>query len=131
MREYNPKDPLIAIHIPKTGGTSIRDLFREWFGSGLLTHYKSKDALPTRHDLSCIQDSNIPIAIYGHFNQLRNFGITQYYPMVNQFVTILRDPFERAVSRYFFNRLHGKCDRKIEDVLMDCKPELAASLCVV
>jgi len=126
MKEYNPKDPLIAIHVPKTGGTSIRGLFSEWFGSGFLTHYKINNTLPRKHDLSIMQDSNISIAIYGHFNQLRNFGIPQYYPEVNQFVTIMRDPFERAVSRYFHNRLHGKCEREIEDALIDSNPELSA-----
>jgi hypothetical protein len=87
MREYNPKEPLIAIHIPKTGGTGVRELFSEWFGSGLITHYKGKHGLPDRHDLCSMKNDNLPIALYGHFNQLRNFGITQYYPDVNQFIT--------------------------------------------
>jgi hypothetical protein len=126
MKEYNPTDPLIAIHIPKTGGTSVRNLFNEWFGSGFLSHYKSKHSAPKRHDLSSIRESSIPIVIYGHFNQLRNFGIAQYYPEVNQFITMIRDPFERAISRYFYNSLHGKCNKKIEDTLMDSNPELSA-----
>jgi len=126
MREYNPKEPLIAIHIPKTGGTSVRELFSEWFGSGLVAHYKSKDGLPSRHDVKSMQSDSLPIVIYGHFNHLRNFGIAQYYPDVNQFVTIMRDPFERAVSRYFYQKYHAKCDRNLEEVLMDCNPELSA-----
>jgi hypothetical protein len=57
---------------------------------------------------------------------LRNFGIAQYYPDVNQFVTIMRDPFERAVSRYFYQKHHNNCDKDLKEVLMDYNPELSA-----
>lgn len=49
------------------------------------------------------------ICIYGHFNKTRGFGAQAYYPEVDQFITILRDPFERAISLYFHNK------RKIEE----------------
>ena len=51
--------------------------------------------------------SNPPV-IYGHFNKYRGFGIEDYYPGVSQFVTILRDPFETAISHYFFVRKASK-----------------------
>lgn len=44
------------------------------------------------------------LCIYGHFNRYRGIGVKKYYPHVKQFITILRDPFERAVSEYFYLR---------------------------
>jgi len=101
MRAYDAQVPLIFIHVPKTAGPSVRDVFRSWFGPGLLEHYAGQDgAMPVRHDLAASSAAGRPLAIYGHFNRRRGFGIEHYYPEVTQFVTVLRDPFERAISGY-------------------------------
>ena len=102
MRPYDPGSPLIFLHVPKTAGTSLREIFRGWFGPGLLEHYAGvhDGSLPLRHDLSALPSAGHPLAIYGHFNRRRGFGVDDYYPEVRQFVTVLRDPFERAVSGY-------------------------------
>lgn len=103
MRKYNPKKPLIAIHIPKTGGSSVQKVYKEWFRENLYFHYNSPvSGLPKKLDLKKIYYENSSIAIYGHFNASRGFGIQKYYPEVEQFVTILRDPFEMHLSRYFY-----------------------------
>jgi hypothetical protein len=103
MRAYDPGSPLIFLHVPKTGGTSLREIFRGWFGTGLLEHYAGAHdgSLPVRHDVSALLSASRPVVIYGHFNRGRRFGVDDYYPEVRQFVTVLRDPFERAVSGYF------------------------------
>ncbi len=101
MRSYDPSKPLIFSHIPKTAGTSVREMFSKWFGSNLLLHYKDKSRPPV-HDLGNPPEPGKSVGVYGHFNRDRGFGIEKYYPQVDQFVTILRDPFERALSSYFF-----------------------------
>lgn len=103
MRPYNPAEPLIFIHVPKTAGTSVREIFRGWFGAGLIEHYRDeqRDSLPPKRDLRALQGAQ-SLVVYGHFNKYRGFGIQDYYPEVSQFVTILRDPFERAISGYLF-----------------------------
>ena len=45
--------------------------------------------------------------IHGHFDYTRGTGIQQYYPNIDQYITVLRDPFEIAVSDYFFAKSHG------------------------
>jgi hypothetical protein len=123
MREYDPNLPLIAIHVPKTGGSSIRELYKEWFGTGFLAHYRKDGNLPQKRNLSSIHSKKTPVVVYGHFNKLRNFGIEQYYPEVKQFVTILRDPFERAVSRYFYFKKRSIQQDELKDVLLHQIPE--------
>lgn len=103
MRTYDPSQPLIFIHVPKTAGIAVRRIVEGWFPGGLHLHYynEATATMPPRRTLTgrC--------AVYGHFNGLRGFGIRDYYPQVDQFVTILRDPFETAISTYFYVRKDG------------------------
>ena len=104
MRAYDPSLPLIAIHIPKTGGVSIQQIYKEWFGDGFLTHYKEKGgSLPERHDLPSIQSQLTPTVVYGHFNKLRKFGIEQYYPEVEQGKTFVATDSLKLNSASFKN----------------------------
>jgi hypothetical protein len=52
MKAYDPHSPLISLHIPKTGGTSLRHTLQEWFPEGrLFSHYFTNGQLPIRHEL--------------------------------------------------------------------------------
>jgi hypothetical protein len=109
MREYDRSQPLIFIHIPKAAGTTSRRLFEAWYGTHFLSHYfdERTGRMPPKYDLCRMHSVEKPIVLYGHFNKLRNFGIEDRYPEVKQFITIIRDPFEVALSRYFYVRKVG------------------------
>lgn len=125
MLDYDPNAPLISIHVPKTGGVSVRNLYQEWFGNGYLTHYKKSNGdLPDKHDLAAQQKANKAVLVHGHFNKHRGFGVEAYYPDVKQFITILRDPFERAVSRYFYlNSIEQQNKHTLIQELLAQKPQ--------
>jgi hypothetical protein len=109
MKKYDRNLPLIYSHIPKTGGISVRRIFNKWFGANVLLHYRNGGVdLPPHHDLVNPPDHGKPILIYGHFNRDRGFGIDTYYPEVTQCVTILREPWERVISAYFFKKQHAE-----------------------
>src|SRR5262249_55070595 len=95
---YNANKPLISIHVPKCGGTSFMALLGKWFGTSLYQHYFDEElnAMPRKHELRS------GICIHGHFNRRRKTGVLDYYPVADQFITIVRDPFEMAVARYFY-----------------------------
>ena len=97
MKAYDKKQPLIALHVPKTGGNSFLELLKIWFpGERLFLHYKVGEIAPIRHVL-------LPsTCVYGHFNSARGWGALDYYPTINQFVTFLREPFDRFLSQWFF-----------------------------
>jgi hypothetical protein len=109
MREYDRTSPLIVIHIPKAAGSSVKNIFKLWFGNALYDHYFDELAgfPPPKRNLDLLHSLDRPLAIYGHFNRLRGFGIEHYYPEVQQFITILRDPFESAISSYYYIRKNG------------------------
>lgn len=97
MRIYDPNLPLVALHIPKTGGTSILQVLQVWFPDGRLhLHYKTGDVLPARHALAA------NCCVYGHFNGARGFGVEDYYPDAQQFMAFFREPFDRFLSQWFF-----------------------------
>ena len=109
MRQYDPSHPLIFIHIPKAAGISVKEVFKIWFPDRLYPHYfdEVSDTLPPKYDLTTLHSHARPAAVYGHFNSQRGFGVAHYYPDVRQFITILRDPFELAISTYYYIRSSG------------------------
>lgn len=120
MKIYQSNKPLIFLHIPKTAGIACQSHFMNWYENGFFPHYYANQ-LPPKQDLKQEVFRKQPSIIYGHFNAARGFGADQYYPAVDQFVTILRDPWERAVSGYFYlrktNRLNaGSSDGGIESI---------------
>jgi hypothetical protein len=106
MRVYDPDRPLAFIHVPKTAGIAVRKVVAGWFGTGFVLHYwdGKAGALLPQPDLATLPR---PVCVYGHFNRLRGFGLEHSHPGITQCVTILRDPFEAAVSEYHFLRRIG------------------------
>lgn len=77
-----------------------------WFPERMHQHYFDEPLgrLPERLNLEALDHVAVPPLIYGHFNSNRAFGVLDYYPQVRQFATILRDPFDMHLSRYFYTR---------------------------
>lgn len=109
MIEYNRRKPLIFIHLPKSGGVSVRKILESWYGNSLYLHYfdEKSGQLPHKHSLNKLNPFAAGAIVYGHFNRLRGFGVEDYYPGVDQFITILRDPLQLAISGYYFTRAIG------------------------
>jgi hypothetical protein len=106
MRPYDPSQPLIYVHIPKCAGSSIVFLLARWFYQGYhkLNQDESRDILLPRIQTQDEKGNWLPTVqcIHGHFNHGRGYGLPYYYPEIQQYLTILRDPFDVAVSMYFF-----------------------------
>lgn len=113
MKRYVRGKPLISIHIPKCGGTSFKAVLKKWFGKNLYQHYfdERKNKKPPRYNLKSgffRREFLNGVYIHGHFNKTRGFGVNDYYPELDQFITILRDPFEIAVSNYYYIQRQGQ-----------------------
>lgn len=128
MRQYEKEKPLISIHVPKCAGSSFFELLKKWFDGNCYKHYfnENSNKMPPKHVL------RLGICIHGHFNKKRKFGVIAYYPEVDQFITILRDPFEIAISDYFYVKKKGedssrngrkfKYKKNINEHIRDKKP---------
>ncbi|WP_374573227.1 hypothetical protein [Phenylobacterium sp.] len=90
---YDPGRLLVSLHIPKTAGSSLREALAGWFGQDLALHYRGDQGEPP------IRHAPRPgLCVHGHFNRLRGIGALDYYPAADQFITFLREPFDRFVS---------------------------------
>jgi len=119
MKVYDPNQPLVFIHVPKTAGASVAGIVEGWFGDGYVPNYYNNRTKqpPQRAPLFDRHTADAPVCVYGHFNPKRGFGVQDVYPDAEQFVTILRDPFERAVSGYHYMRGIAQKGLRFEAVL--------------
>lgn len=112
MKTYDPNKPIIYTHIPKCAGTSVVRLLQEWFGPTYhkLNQDETKDILLPKVATQDEQGNWLPTVrcIHGHFNHGRGYGLPYYYPEIDQYFTILRDPFDLIVSMYFFAKGRSK-----------------------
>ena len=109
MKTYDPKKPLVSIHIPKCAGSSFSNILQSWFGNGFRQHYynEKKNKSPKKLNLYAgifSKQFKRGLCVHGHFNNSRGIGVYDYYPEVDQFITIIRDPFNLHVSNYFYVR---------------------------
>ena len=115
MKTYDPRKPLISIHIPKCAGTSFSNVLKSWFGKGFRSHYHNEklDKPPERYALHTglfSKNFKYGMCIHGHFNNARGIGVYDYYPETDQFITIIRNPFDLHISNYFYVRRLAKQD---------------------
>jgi hypothetical protein len=89
---------LVYLHIPKTAGSSVRDLFQKkyWKRHVLFVDGYSPDSFIAEHVVG--KNLHKKKLIFGHFD----IGISKHLESDVQFMTILRDPIERVISHYYY-----------------------------
>ena len=89
---------LIYLHIPKTGGTTLRDIIQYQYKSNKIltipTLSESKDII---NNLSLDREKQLDI-IQGHLQ----YGIHKKLNRNIKYFTMLRDPIKRILSTYYY-----------------------------
>lgn len=121
-QRYDSARPLFSLHVPKTAGTSFRKDLEAWFGRERLAfHYRGDQGeAPARAEL------RPGLCVHGHFNRLRGIGVRQYYPEADQFIVLLRDPYDRFVSNWRY--LHFQVRSGVAVPAFADRPDLATWL---
>jgi hypothetical protein len=118
-RAYDPSQPILHLHVPKSGGTSLREAFRRWFGADQVKPVMPWQILQAPH----------PRVWSGHFDRLWGKDAAGQDFVCNppaeipagQYVTFVRDPFYQLRSLFDYWRktaggtigFHGKADHRL------------------
>jgi hypothetical protein len=102
-----PVPPLVFIHIPKAGGTTINNILMKNYRYRLDSY--GKDFFPRYYPdefISLVQppqgdDTRRPVYFTGHIDV--DNEVFRYMPVRYVTVTMLRDPIERVISHYRFH----------------------------
>ncbi|BBU69661.1 hypothetical protein [Fluviibacter phosphoraccumulans] len=116
QRQYNTLNPLVSLHIPKCAGQSFRvELEIACQGKYSLDYHYP--------DVGVFLPANSNVArkiIHGHFVRWKDAAVEQVFPEADQFITIVRDPYDVCISAYFYgkdNLLPWAMSLSIEDFL--------------
>jgi sulfotransferase famil protein len=93
------KPLIVFLHIPRTGGITLRTTMSLLYDRRLTTHGVIRPEDAERAD----SDSRIEV-VQGHFD----FGIHEALKRPCRYVTLLRDPIDRAISQYQYLLEHPK-----------------------
>jgi hypothetical protein len=86
--------PLLFVHVPKTAGSTLAQVFKNNVPKDKYYHFWSH---PRVNELPKVNDKEV---IFGHFR----YGLHFYLPnQTATYATMLRDPVERVVSYYHFH----------------------------
>lgn len=100
-KPYNPDKLLIHLHVPKTGGSSLREVLRLWFVDDKYINFKKKFVYSKNSVVSW------------HFDT-KEFGDDFGLPNEDQYITFLREPFDRLISLYtYWNTINFKKEIRI------------------
>lgn len=95
---------LISLHIPKTAGTSFRNVLKQTYGKRSVVRLDIDHADQIRVNEKVYTKNTLPKkikVIHGHFTYeklIQHFNFSEKTPII----TWLRDPVDRVISNYFF-----------------------------
>ncbi|SDC82643.1 MULTISPECIES: sulfotransferase family 2 domain-containing protein [unclassified Candidatus Frackibacter] len=97
IKSQNKNRLLIFMHMPKTAGTTLGQIFRKQYANQVCGGGAQKDTIGK---LSALSDAEINKlkCIWGHIP----FGIHNYFKRPYIYITMLRDPVERIISMYYY-----------------------------
>ena len=92
------KDLFIHLHIPKTGGTTLRDIIqRQYRSEKILMIPKLEESENILKEVSTSQINQLKL-IQGHLK----YGIHNHFHRSAKYFALIRDPINRVLSTYYY-----------------------------
>src|SRR5690606_33266366 len=105
---------LLSLHIPKTAGTSFRNILKSVYGEDAVVRLDINKNLLTRLNEELYESPAIPNArvLHGHYFY-KNIHKRVEIPEEVKIITWLRDPVKRVISNFYY----------LESILVDILKE--------
>lgn len=92
---------IIFVHILKTGGMTLNTIIEKHYSpdrtySTFPSRHHPQGSLETFHQFTEAQKAKLDV-LYGHMS----YGLHEYLPRSAVYFTLLRDPVDRVISRYY------------------------------
>lgn len=115
-RNHNPE--LISLHIPKTAGTSFRNILKNVYGENEVVRFDIRDKGHVMVNEMPYSKNALPQVkvIHGHF-VYENFT-KMFTPGKAKIITWVRDPVKRVISNYYY------LESRLKDLLQEEKNNL-------
>ncbi|MEO7326050.1 MAG: Wzt carbohydrate-binding domain-containing protein [Dokdonella sp.] len=94
------REPILFLHLPKTAGTALRNLFIKHLGEEHVSR-----GLNMRLDEALVHYADLD-AICGHFHAEHGHSL----PVDRFSITVLRDPVDRFLSSFYFRKFDAQKD---------------------
>lgn len=113
FKKFENDKPLLYFHFYKTGGTTMRQYFAKWFHNKqqnrFFLHYANDNLFTcTSQKIKQLADDGITNPVFfgeWHYNNVPS--------ECTQFITLVRDPFNHAVSSFFY--LNKNCENTADN----------------
>lgn len=112
--------PIISVHLPKSGGTSVRRCLEEQFGDRGRFDYGRGPLGPHAHEMEPGLPPGVEM-VHGHFRPARYDAVGEAFRM-----TFLREPADLLLSFYFFWREMPFEGQALHRRFLDEKPDIEA-----
>lgn len=101
---------LFVLHLPKTGGSSLRPVVRRQYGRGCLEFIGRIDQVIQKAQNTPPSTRDHATCVMGHYP----FGLHRYFDGDFRYITMLRHPVKRVLSQYYFgkSKYHGDTVRR-------------------
>ena len=95
----DPSKTLIFIHIPKTAGSSFRQVLKRPYKKNTVHEIYGQYMLSVNEFKELSESEKLRIRLLiGHMP----FGLDEFLPQPSTYITILREPLDRIVSHYYY-----------------------------
>ncbi|MGE7636131.1 sulfotransferase family 2 domain-containing protein [Bacillus paramycoides] len=86
---------LIYLHIPKTGGTTLKNIIKRQYHPKEVWFHMEKDMIPKMEKRGNVDQLK---CVGGHCW----YGLHEYFEKQFQYFTMLRNPIDRVISEYYY-----------------------------
>ena len=91
-------DTLIFLHLPRTGGTTLRDILSKQYSEKVTFENRTLIEMDDNFNKNTINEKSGYRLIKGHVF----FGVHEFIPQHCTYFSMMRDPIERTISTYHY-----------------------------